>query len=323
MSTATEFLKYCTQFLETDLKKKSSIVLNQVVSKKSLNENSGIRDIEEFISLLELSITAVSGKKKADSICRDLREKAMEIDLISGSAEIRNSICVKPEDINVNDFLARLSAGNVGKAVKDIQNEDKQKLPVLPINTDIDQFIAKNSLPAESEITRISADLALKYSCDAEKTKKDIIERINDNFRVEINNKVLKIEINKFLFGFPNPIKEDVDDFINYVKLLKLKFQDDELKEQIETERLKRKFQDPTLEITASEIDRFISLLKAYTDKNDFIRALNENELSYLVKDEKGISEKLLFDLVELMVLIERDSPSGIYLNQMVGKTPQ
>ena len=320
MSTASEFLKYCTQSLETDLKKKSNLVLNQVVSKKSLNENSGIRDIEEFISLLELSITGVSGKKKADTICRSLREKAMELDLISGSAEIRNSICVKPEELNLNDFLARLSAGNVGKAVKEIQNEDKQK---LPINIDIDQFIAKNSLPAESEITRISAELALKYSCDAEKTKKDIIEIITDNFRVEINKKVIKIEINKFLFGFTNPIKEDVDDFINYIKLLKLKFQDNELKEQIETERLKRKFQDPTLEIRASEIDRFINLLKAYTDKNDFIRALNENELCYLVKDEKGISEKLLFDLAEVMALIERDSPSGIYVNQMAGKTPQ
>lgn len=322
MSTATEFLKYCNQFLETDLKKKSNLVLGQVVSKKTLNESSGIRDIEEFIGLLELSITDVSGKKKADTICKSLREKAMELDLISGSAEIRNS-CVKPEELNVNDFLARLSAGNVSKAVKDIQNEDKQKMPVLPINTDINQFIAKNSLPAESEITRISSELALKYSCDAEKTKKDIIEMINDNFRVDINKKVIKIEINKFLFGFTNPTKEDLDDFINYIKLLKLKFQEDELKEQIETERLKRKFQDPTLEITASEIDRFITLLKAYTDKNDFIRALNENELSYLVRDEKGISDKLLFDLVEVMALIERDSPSGIYLNQMVGKTPQ
>ncbi len=322
MSTATEFLIYCTRFLETDLKKKSNIVLNQVISKKSLNENSNIRDIEEFISLLELSITAVSGKKKADTICRALRDKAMEIDLISGSVEIRNSICAKPEDLNLNEFMARLSAGNVGKVVMDIQT-DKQKSPVLPINTDIDQFIAKNSLPCESEITRISADLALKYSCDAEKTKKDIIEQVNDNFRVEINKKVIKIEIEKFLFGFPNPAKEDMDDFVNYVKLLNLKFQDNEFKEQIETERLYRKFQDPILEITGSEIDRFISLLKAYTDKNDFIRALNENELSYLVKDEKGISEKLLFNLVELMVLIERDSPSGIYLNQMAGKTTQ
>jgi hypothetical protein len=323
MSTASEFLKYCTRFLETDLKKKSNIVLNQVISKKILNENSNIRDIEEFISLLELSIIAVSGKKKADTICRSLREKAMEIDLISGSMEIRNSICVKPEELNVNDFMARLSTGNVGKAVKDIQIDQKQKLPVLPINADIDQFVAKNSLPCESEITRISADLALKYSCDPENTKKDIIEQINDNFRIEINKKVIKIEIDKFLFGFRNPAKEDLDDFVNYIKLLNLKFQDDELREQIETERLYRKFQDPILEITGSEIDRFISLLKAYTDKNDFIRALNENELSYLVKDEKGISEKLLFDLVELMVLIERDSPSGIYLDQILGKTPQ
>ncbi len=323
MSTASEFLKYCNQFIETNLKKKSSLVLNQVTSKKNLNENSNIRDIEEFISLLEVSIAAVSGKKKADTICISLREKAMEIDLISGSAEIRNRICVKPEDMNVNDFLARLSTGNVGKAVKDIQTEDKKKLPVSPINTDIDQFIAINSLPCESEITRISAELALKYNCDAEKTKTDIIELINDNFRIEINKKVIKIEIDKFLSGFENTAKEEMDDFINYMKLLKLKFHDDEFKEQIETERLLRKFQDPTLEITGSEIDRFISLLKAYTDKNDFIRALDENELSYLVKDEKGISEKLLFDLVELMVLIERDSPSGIYLNQMVEKTPQ
>ncbi len=394
MSIASDFLKICSQMLTAELKQKSTKIMNEVVSKKKLVDASTACDIEEFINILELNIGAVSGKKKAVTICKSLRDKVMELDLNNQTKEMRNTICGEPKDLNINDFLARINAENMKPKVPEIKAAEKPVLadtqvqkgspalqdqissvsplpqappaspvspppqaspaspvsplpqaspaspvsspppsvlsnppiskvtPDLPKNPDIENFLSKNSLPSESEIIRISADLALKNNSDAEIVKKQIIDRVKTNFGIELNKKVIKIEIEKFLFGFPKPVKEDIDDFINYMSLLNLRYVESELREQIETERLYRKFQDPILQVTTSEIDRFIGLLKSYTDKNDFIKALNENELSYLIKNENGISQMLLFDLLELMALVERDSPGGLYLNQMVGKTP-
>ncbi len=373
MSITSDFLKICSQMLTAELKQKSTRIMNEAVSKKNLVDASTACDIEEFINILELNISAVSGKKKAVTICKSLRDKVMELDLNNQTKEMRNTICGEPKDLNINDFLARINAENMKPALSEIKASEKPVLPDnkvqqvspalqdqhssvlpissnpqisavppvssapqaspvlpnspipkvapdLPINTDIDNFLAKNSLPDESEIIRISTDLALKSNSDAELVKKQIIEHIKSNFRIELNKKVIKIEIDKFLFGFPKPAKEDIDDFINYMSLLNLRYVESELREQIETERLYRKFQDPILQVATSEIDRFISLLKSYTDKNDVIKVLNENELSYLIKNENGISQMLLFDLLEIMALVERDSPGGLYLNQMVGK---
>lgn len=361
MSIASDFLKICSQMLTAELKQKSTRIMNEAVSKKNLVDASTACDIEEFINILELNISAVSGKKKAVTICKSLRDKVMELDLNNQTKEMRNTICGEPKDLNINDFLARINAENMKPALSEIKASEKPVLPDnkvqqfspalqdqlssvppvssapqaspvlpdspiskvapdMPINTDIDNFLTKNSLPDESEIIRISTDLALKSNSDAELVKKQIIERIKSNFRIELNKKVIKIEIDKFLFGFPKPVKEDIDDFINYMSLLNLRYVESELREQIETERLYRKFQDPILQVATSEIDRFINLLKSYTDKNDVIKALNENELGYLIKNENGISQMLLFDLLEIMALVERDSPGGLYLNQMVGK---
>ncbi len=446
MSIASDFLKICSQMLTAELKQKSARIMNEAVSKKNLIDASTACDIEEFINILELNISAVSGKKKAVTICKSLRDKVMELDMNNQTKEMRNTIYGEPKDLNINDFLARINAENMKPKVSEIKAVEKPALsdtriqqvspalqdrrysvldsssprmppvspvssspqaspvspvssspqaspvspvssspqaspvssvssssqasPVSPVssspqesqvspvsstpgetqfskgspvsqtsqvipnppilkvtpdlsgNKDIENFLSKNSLPAESEIIRISADLALKNNSDAEAVKKQIIDLVKSNFGIELNKKVIKIEIEKFLFGFPKPEKEDIDDFINYMSLLNLKYVESELREQIETERLYRKFQDPVLQVTTSEIDRFISLLKSYTDKNDFIKALNENELSYIIKNENGISQMLLFDLLELMALVERDSPGGLYLNQMVGKTP-
>lgn len=151
--------------------------------------------------------------------------------------------------------------------------------------------------------------------------KKDIIEKVKANLKNEIDKKHIKAEINKFLFKYPFPAKPDVDDFVNYISLLKLKTNESELREQIETERLFRKFQDPILMEKTSEIDKFINLIKGFSDKNDIIRTLEERELSYLIKDDTGISDRLLLNLVERIILVEKDSLGGLYLERMVRKT--
>lgn len=321
MSLSTEFLNYCSQFLDADFGAISEGMINKVLSKKKLDDSSNISDIEEFINYIDFSIGVISGKSNANTMCKHLREKAMELNLITETTEIKNSFKTEATDININEFLARIHVGNIIKDIKPIEIGEKRMHPVLPVNGNIDLFLVRNVLPAEGEISRFSADIQLKYGDNGEKVKKDIIEKVKHNLKNEIDKKLIKAEINKFLYKYPFPAKPDVDDFVNYIGLLKLKTNESELREQIETERLFRKFHDPILMEKTSEIDKFINLMKGFSDKNDIIRTLEERELSYLIKDDTGISEKLLFNLVERIILIEKDSLGGLYLERMVRKT--
>lgn len=325
MSLSTEFLNYCCEFLDANFGAISEGIIDKVLSKKKLDDSSNISDIEEFINYIEFSIGVISGKSNATAMCKHLREKAMELNLINETTEIKISIKTEATDININEFLARIHAGNIIKYIKSIEIGENQMHPVLPVqgdaNGDLDQFLMKNALPAEGVITRYSADIQLKYGGNGEKVKKDIIEKVKDNLKTEIDKKLIKAEIYKFLYKYPVPAKPDVDDFVNYISLLKLKTNESEMREQIETERLFRKFQDPILTEITSEIDKFINLIKAFSDKNDIIRTLEERELSYLIKDDAGISDKLLLNLVERIILIEKDSLGGIYLKHIVRKT--
>lgn len=322
MSLSSEFLNYCSQFLDADFGAISEGIIDKVLSKKKLDDSSNISDIEEFINYIEYSIGVISGKSNANAICKHLREKAMDLNLINESYEIKNSLKTEATDININEFLARINAGNIIKYIKPVEIEEKRMPPLLPVqgdaNGDIDKFLMKNVLPAEGEIARYSADIQLKYGENGEKVKKDIIEKVKENLKTEIDKKHIKAEINKFLYKYPFPAKPDVDDFVNYIILLKLKTNESELREQIETERLYRKFQDPILTEKPSEIDKFIDLIKAFRDKNSIIKALEERELSYLIKDDTGVSDKLLFNLVERIILIEKDSLGGLYLKHIV-----
>ncbi|MBU4075491.1 MAG: hypothetical protein KKI06_02070 [Euryarchaeota archaeon] len=319
MSLSTEFLNYCSEFLDTNFGAISEGMINKVLSKKKLDDSSNISDIEEFINYIEYSIGVISGKSNATAMCKHLREKTMELNLITETTEIKNSFRTEATDININEFLSKIHVGNIIKDIKPIA--EKRMQPVLPVRGDMDIFLMRNVLPAEGEITRFSADIQLKYGGNGEKIKKDIIEKVKANLKNEIDKKHIKAEINKFLFKYPFPAKPDVDDFVNYISLLKLKTNESELREQIETERLFRKFQDPILMEKTSEIDKFINLIKGFSDKNDIIRTLEERELSYLIKDDTGISDRLLLNLVERIILIEKDSLGGIYLKHIVRKT--
>ncbi|MCG2737724.1 MAG: hypothetical protein L6282_15175 [Candidatus Methanoperedenaceae archaeon] len=291
MSLSTEFLNYCSEFLDTNFGAISEGMINKVLSKKKLDDSSNISDIEEFINYIEYSIGVISGKSNATAMCKHLREKTMELNLITETTEIKNSFRTEATDININEFLSKIHVGNIIKDIKPIA--EKRMQPVLPVRGDakgdMDIFLMRNVLPAEGEITRFSADIQLKYGGNGEKIKKDIIEKVKANLKNEIDKKHIKAEINKFLFKYPFPAKPDVDDFVNYISLLKLKTNESELREQIETERLFRKFQDPILMEKTSEIDKFINLIKGFSDKNDIIRTLEERELSYLIKDDRDI----------------------------------
>jgi hypothetical protein len=316
MSIATEFLKYCSQYLGDNIGGISEGVINKIQYRKNLNDASNMSDVMEFIGLLENSIGVISGKNNAITICKHLKEKTMELNLVNETDELGNTLRNEASDININEFLARINAVNF---LNDLRPIDKiEKKTSSEMYPDIDQFLLKTVLPVESEITEFSEYLALKYHVDAQKIKKDLIEKVKVNFKNEFNKKVVNAEINKFLFRYPMPSKEDIDDFVNYFNLLKCTYSEAQIREQIETERLYLKFQDPVLPEKISEFDRLIDQIKGYRDKNDIIKILEEKEISYLIKDETGVSDKFLIELVEQITLFEKDQVGGAYLNHLV-----
>jgi len=316
MSIAPEFLKYCSLYLNDNIGAISEGVINKIQSRKNLNNTSNINDVMEFISLLENSIGVISGKNNAITICKHLREKTMELNLVNETDELRNTLRNEASDININEFLERINAVNF---LNDLRPIDKsEKLNSSELHADIDRFLSKNILPVEGEITEFSEGLALKYHVDAQKIRKDLIEKSKINFKNEFNKKAVKAEINKFLFRYPMPSKEDIDDFVNYFNLLKCTYSEAQLREQIETERLYLKFHDPVLPAKISEFDKLIDQIKGYRDKNDIIKILEEKDVSYLIKEETCVSDMFLIELVEQITLFQKESVGGGYLNHLV-----
>ncbi len=317
--------------LDADLGVISEGIINKALSRKNLNDSSGISDVEEFIDIIESSIGVIIGKRNAITICKKLREKAMEFNVVNETVELRDSFSIEANNIDINEFLAKIHAPEIRRDViqRDIiRSETKQEeiteneiQPGLPVKGDIDEYLMKKVLPAESEIATQSSVLSKKYGLDAEKIRKEIIYKVRANIVNEINRKFIKAEINKFLFRFPIPVKADVDDFVDYIKLMRMDCSEAGLREQIETERLYRKFQDPISTDVTSDIDTFINMIKSYSDKNDIVKALEEKELIYIITDETGVSDKLLFNLIEQIMQIEKDSLGGLYLKHIVKKT--
>lgn len=273
MAIADEFITYCTKVLEVNFGELADDIIGKVKAKKNLGDNSSISDLKEFIDLIELNIGVLAGKHKATDICNSLRTRAVEL---TGT----------------------------------------QKAPETTISGDLDKeiyvFLAKNTLPTESDITDYAKYLTMKYGGNAKKVEKDIIEKVKVHVKSGISRKKVNEEISNFLARYPQPEQRDIDDFINYIRLLKLSFEEDELKELIEKERLYRKFHGDRITVAVpSELDQFIDIIKT-RDKNDISKAMHKQEISYLIKDESGVSDEMLSEFVELMTPSENDMKEAL-----------
>ncbi len=78
MAESSEFEKYCIQTLEIHFGQLAGGILNNIQAKKSLNDKSNISDFKEFIDLLEINISILAGKNKANEIGNTLRNKALD-----------------------------------------------------------------------------------------------------------------------------------------------------------------------------------------------------------------------------------------------------
>lgn len=269
MAESNEFEKYCIQTLEIHFGQLAGGIVNKIKIKKSLNEKSNISDFKEFIDLIEINISIMAGRNKATDIGNTLRSKVL-----------------------------------------DLEGKQKQSGNVLTsdMEKEIDTFLAKNTLPTEKDVTDYTKYLTLKYGGIAKNVEKEIIEKIKIYIKKTISNKRIKEEINDLLLRFHEPAKNDIDDFINYIRLSKIAFQEDELRDEIEKERLYRKFHSPQDTAIPSEINELVNLIKNTTNNDALSNKLRKQELSYLIKDESGISDKSVSEFVKLMTPTEDDT---------------
>jgi len=277
-----EFENHCIEILEIHFGQLASGIVNKVKTKKYLDDGSNISDLKEFIDLIEISISVLAGKNKANEIGNRLRGKIFDI----------MDFQKKPEPVIHSDMVS-----------------------------EIDTFLKKNTLPTESDISDYTKYLTLKYGGRAKKVENDIIEKIKSRIKETISRNKIQQEINEFLTRYQQPSKNDVDDFINYIRLSKLVFHEEELREEIEKERLYRKFHGPADTVTTSEINDLVNLLKNTEDKDTLKKNLRKQELSYLIKDESGVSDKSLSDFVKTMTPTKddtRDTLEGLGLTHLI-----
>jgi hypothetical protein len=181
-----------------------------------------------------------------------------------------------------------------------VELEKPEVKPEVPnnIEKEISTFLANNKLPNENDITDYAKYLALKYGGNVQEVEKDLIVKVKLHIKGGISKKKIKEEIINFLATCSEPTENDINDFINYLSLSKLSFQNNELRDQIEKERLYRKFHGRQDIEEISELDQFINFVKTSNDKEAIGKLMQKKGLSYLIKDGKGVSDKALLEFV-------------------------
>ncbi|MCX9012450.1 MAG: hypothetical protein OIN66_15190 [Candidatus Methanoperedens sp.] len=320
MSFADEFIKYCTQTLEVSFGQRSNTIIDKVLSKKNLNEASNAADFKEFIDLIEHEIGALLGEDKAMNMCKSLQKKAIELNISKQITYICNSLRTEPFELNISvasgtdnalnisTYITKPSLGQKYRSIafglsnkllkryrsminlqntppsestKLLEKPEKQKSHEFYISSKIDEFLMKNTLPAENEITRYATFLALKYGSDAKKVKKIIIEKAKVHVKNEISRKAIRKEIHNFLLRYPQPTQRDMDEFVNYINLLKQNLHSSsEIQQLIEKERLCLRFSESQAMKETPELDQFINIIQTNNDKRKIIEAMQKKELS-------------------------------------------
>ncbi len=277
MVVAEEFIKCCTASLEANFGQLSHEIINKIKIKKNITDTSSINDLKDFIDLIEVNIGVFSGKHKAAEICNAIKAKAI------------------PKSVGMTE-----KAKEVEKAIS------------ADLDKEINVFLSTHSLPTEADISDYTKFLTMKYGGNVKTLEKDIIEKVKQHVRSGIRKSILSAEIFKFLARFPSPEKSDVDDFVKYMNLMKLNLDENQMRDELEKERLYRKFHEPSAAPEASELDQFITSVKGNADKESVGKLMHTQGLSYLIKDEKGESDESLTEFMEIVAPSESDMKEAL-----------
>lgn len=199
----------------------------------------------------------------------------------------------------------------LGELHTKLADNNKSEVPG-DIEIEINKFLSNNQLPNEKDISDYAKYLTIKYGGSAAKVEKDLIEKVRKHIISEINRKKINVEINNFLTRYEEPTEKDVSDFISYLRLVKLDIQENVLREQLEKERLFRKFHRPGETPETSELDQFINFVKTSNDKKTIGKSMQKQGLAYLIKDDNGVSDKSISEFVELVTPNEKDMKNAL-----------
>lgn len=277
MVVSEEFIKCCTTSLEGNFGQLSHEIINKILIKKKITNDSKLNDLKDFIDLIEKNISVFSGKHKAAEICNSIRAKAI------------------PQSVGMTE---------------EVKTADIALSPEL--DKEIRTFLATHSLPNDADISDYAKYLTMKYGGNTRALEKDIVEKVKQHVREGIMKNILSGEIFKFLERYPQPEKVDVDDFIKYMGLLKLSLDENLMKDELEKERLYRKFHEPTAVSQKSELSDFITYVKSNNDKESVGKLMQTQGLSYLIKDEKGVSDESLTEFMGIVTPSESDMKDAL-----------
>jgi len=250
----------------------------------------------------------------------------------SGEGILSMVLSVKPIDDKsspdeISDFISTIEYGALAAEGQEkateisllIRNkaQDMKKIPLMEkiegMEVEIAEFLKKHDLPTEQHVMDYTKYLTLKYGGSAEKIEKELIESVRVHVKEAMGRNRINEEITKFLGRFSNPSKDDVDEFIKYLNMLKLNFHEEELHERIEKIRLFRKFnavQEPGA-VENPHVGELINLIRN-GDKDTISKAMHKQGLSYLVKDKSGMSGNELAEFIKLATPSESDMKENL-----------
>lgn len=307
MSSIDEFLEYCTQILNANIGYRSKRIIDKVRSKKKLNEKSNLGDFEEFINLIELDVSVISGKNNAVNICSAIRSKAIELNISKQAMDIFNALRIESSELSISEFLKKINVTDVCTFRTKAMEITNEQIPIkFSINKKIEEFLKKQILPNESTINRFATNLAFKFCEDIKRVKKDVIEKVKFRVKNTLIRKAIRTEIKNLLELYPQPTQTDIEDFVKHIRLSKLNFQEDELRQQILDEILYRKFYKSQDIVEPAELAQFLDIIKTYDNKKDIKKEMQRQGIIYLIEDESGVSDKLLDEYIEPITLFER-----------------
>lgn len=243
-------------------------IFSRVIVKKPLSEKSSVGEVSDFIKTVEHVVSTVSGQDKANEISLILRSM--------------------------------------------VQEPAKQTIQKEKVNnqiTELEDFLKKHVLPTETDMVDFAKYVTMRYGGNAKKVEADLCVNARNHLKTAISKKRINEEIVAFLGKFPNPEKKDIYDFINFVRMSKSDYTEEDIQERIEKTRLLLKFQEQKApEEKLSELDQFISYIRSNSDRASISNLLQKQGLGYLIKDEKGVSDKYITEFIELVSPGEIDS---------------
>lgn len=261
----------------------------------------------------------------------------------SGEGILSMVLSVKPIDDKsspdeISDFISTVEYGALAAEGQDRATEiglllrnkaqEMKKMPVLEkiegMNAEINDFLKKHDLPTEQHVMDYAKYLTMKYGGSAQKIEKELIDSVKVHVKEAMGRNRINEEIIKFLTSFPEPSKDDVNEFIKFLHMLKLNFQEEELSDRVEKIRLFRKFnaiQEPGA-VENPQVGEFINIIRS-GDKDTISKAMQKQGLSYLVKDDSGMSGNELAEFIKLATPNEsdmKDNLEGMGLQHLIKK---